>query len=292
MPDAILTINGLNFGTVAKPIQRPYLYEGEHTITLTKPGYEDLTEKVFIKANQKTFDFKMKPDASSLNLKGDSLYNKKKYNEALDLYIKAANFGNVDAQYSLAFMYYEGKGTNKDSIQAFNWFKKAAENNRASAQKMIGYFYLNGKIIPKDKEQAVKWYRKAASNYKTWKRINETYTLLKNEYEKEPEKYYKIAVEDMERASLIAIQNNDFAQAVEYSSSGLKLNSSNPIFISNCAAALLFSKEFKDAKKLYKSYQEQHGKKMLEDLERYEKECNIPAECKPQIAEIKAMLMK
>ena len=96
----------------------------------------------------------------------------------------------------------------------------------------------------------------------------------------------------MERASLIAIQNNDFAQAVEYSSSGLKLNSSNPIFISNCAAALLFSKEFKDAKKLYKSYQEQHGKKMLEDLERYEKECNIPAECKPQIAEIKAMLMK
>ena len=43
------------------------------------------------------------------------------YKEAVKWYTKAAEQGDVDAQYNLGLMYYNGEGVPKDLVQAYAW---------------------------------------------------------------------------------------------------------------------------------------------------------------------------
>ena len=52
---------------------------------------------------------------------------------AFENYYRAADQGNVEAQYSLGRMYRDGKGTKKDKAKAKRWFLKAAEQNYKDA---------------------------------------------------------------------------------------------------------------------------------------------------------------
>ena len=63
--------------------------------------------------------------------------NKKK---AFDLYQKAANVGNSQAQYNLAFMYEFGYGTAIDMNKAFHWYKKSAEQGNEEANNRMDDF--------------------------------------------------------------------------------------------------------------------------------------------------------
>lgn len=61
----------------------------------------------------------------------DALFQKKNYSEALRLYTKLANAGNVEAQQHLGEMYWYGEAGAVNDAQAQLWFQKAAAKGNA-----------------------------------------------------------------------------------------------------------------------------------------------------------------
>src|ERR1044071_6792135 len=84
-------------------------------------------------------------------------------NNVEDLY-RAAENGNIEAQYNLGWLYEEGEGTEKNLEVAFHWYQKAAENGNINAQYNLGYLYERGEGTEKNLEKAFYWYQKAAEN--------------------------------------------------------------------------------------------------------------------------------
>lgn len=75
---------------------------------------------------------------------------------------KAAEQGNMLGQSSVAYDYKVGDGVAKDPAMAFYWYSKAAEQGYATAQANLGNFYEHGEGVEKDMEKAIYWYTKAA----------------------------------------------------------------------------------------------------------------------------------
>ncbi|MCD8361682.1 MAG: sel1 repeat family protein [Lachnospiraceae bacterium] len=84
--------------------------------------------------------------------------------ENLDFYCAEAARGNAAAQNRLGDCYYYGCGVEKDWSAAAKWYEKAAQKGDVSAQYNLGYCNerggLSGSLC---KEQALFWYRKAAA---------------------------------------------------------------------------------------------------------------------------------
>lgn len=76
--------------------------------------------------------------------------------------LKEAEAGDPKAQTGLGFMYFKGRGVDKDPKEAFKWYSKAAEQGNAFAQSEIGIMYMNGEVVAQDYEEAVRWFRLAA----------------------------------------------------------------------------------------------------------------------------------
>lgn len=89
---------------------------------------------------------------------GVSCYEKKDYSEAIKWFKKAAEQGNVSAQYMLGICYKNGFG---EYGEAMKWFRTAAEKGNAEAQYELGYCY---EYRLGDKKEASYWYRKAIEN--------------------------------------------------------------------------------------------------------------------------------
>ena len=51
--------------------------------------------------------------------------------------MRAAKKGNVDAEYYIAIMYADGRGTKKDMKKAKMWMKKCARTGDKDAKKFI-----------------------------------------------------------------------------------------------------------------------------------------------------------
>lgn len=82
--------------------------------------------------------------------------------KALIMYLKAAEKGHVDAQYSAGYMYYYGEGTSSDEEEAFKWCVKAANQGHAKAQYLVADMYSFGRGVNKNSRTAFSWYKKAA----------------------------------------------------------------------------------------------------------------------------------
>ena len=79
---------------------------------------------------------------------------------------KAAEQGHAVAQILVAQNYSMGLGVNRDMAESAKWYRKAAEQGIASAQFTLGTYFFEGTGVKKDYEEAVKWWRKAAEqNY-------------------------------------------------------------------------------------------------------------------------------
>ena len=52
-------------------------------------------------------------------------------------FTKAAEQGDVSAQYDLGVCYYLGSGVKKDVIEASKWYKKAADQGHAGAKERL-----------------------------------------------------------------------------------------------------------------------------------------------------------
>jgi uncharacterized protein len=83
---------------------------------------------------------------------------------SLERQVRAAEHGDVFAQYELAKKYHEGTGVEKDIRQAFDWYLKAAGHGHVDAQFITATIYDKGSTgIEPNNEEAYRWYSKAAA---------------------------------------------------------------------------------------------------------------------------------
>lgn len=84
----------------------------------------------------------------------------KDYKKSLYWFRKSAENNDSYGQYSVAYMFEKGEGTEVDFEQAFVWYKKAAEQNDVSAQLKLAECYLKGGGVRRDFEKAFSLYAK------------------------------------------------------------------------------------------------------------------------------------
>jgi TPR repeat protein len=64
---------------------------------------------------------------------------------------------NVEEQFKLANIYYDGQLVEPDDKQAFDWYIEAAKNSHSYSMLMVGYMYCRGIGVEKDINKANKW---------------------------------------------------------------------------------------------------------------------------------------
>ena len=74
-----------------------------------------------------------------------------------------ASEGDVDAQFRLGKMYYEGKNVLKNTSEAKKWYEMSATAGHALAQHVMGDMYRKGLGVEKNMREALKYYELAAS---------------------------------------------------------------------------------------------------------------------------------
>jgi TPR repeat protein len=92
------------------------------------------------------------------------------YAEAARWFRRAAEEGDVVAQYTIGNMYYAGQGVAQDHAEAAIWYQRAAEQGAVDAQFSIGNMYDEGLGVEQDDVQAYQWYHLAASRFQSVER--------------------------------------------------------------------------------------------------------------------------
>jgi hypothetical protein len=72
-------------------------------------------------------------------------------------YYAASNFGDPSAQYSLARLYLEGTGIQKDPLQAARWLNLAAVKGHHHAQALLGHLLVTGQGIERQRPLGLMW---------------------------------------------------------------------------------------------------------------------------------------
>lgn len=81
---------------------------------------------------------------------------------AAQLYLQAAQMGDVDAQVKMGMLFQEGKGLDQNDKEAFFWYKKAADQGNMNALSFLAVMYEEGRGTEKDLKQAAVAYKQAA----------------------------------------------------------------------------------------------------------------------------------
>lgn len=129
--------------------------------------------------------------------KGDSLYRQGNFEEAAIAYLISANDGNAEAQFDIAYAYFNGEGIERDYASAAMWFKRSARQNYAKAQYNLAYCYMNGRGVPRDYDKAFDLLHQSANN--NYKRAQLTLAdcyangILVEQNEKESQKWMAMA---------------------------------------------------------------------------------------------------
>lgn len=91
----------------------------------------------------------------------------------------AANQGEPRAEGMLAYLLYEGKGTDRDYPQAFSWAQKSAEQKDMFGEMVLATLYKEGKGTPADPQKAAYWNREIADQKSSqmWARMNQASPL-------------------------------------------------------------------------------------------------------------------
>lgn len=86
------------------------------------------------------------------------------YDNAFSWFSKSAETENPKALYYLGVCYAEGRGVEKDLVEAALCYSSAAEEDLPEAQYMLAGCYQNGVGLQKNAELAYFWYKTAAEN--------------------------------------------------------------------------------------------------------------------------------
>ena len=80
-----------------------------------------------------------------------------------DFLFEYANNGDIESQYEVGRLYYEGIHKQKNITKAVEWFTKAGDSGHINAQNFIGWIYDTGvDEIKQNKNIAKIWYLKSA----------------------------------------------------------------------------------------------------------------------------------
>jgi TPR repeat protein len=88
----------------------------------------------------------------------------------------ASYFGDPDAQYYLARLYLDGKGTSRDARQAARWLSLAANKGQHQAQALLGRMLFKGEHVQRQAARGLMWLtlaRESAAADEVW--ITELY---------------------------------------------------------------------------------------------------------------------
>jgi TPR repeat protein len=91
------------------------------------------------------------------------LFDDRNYSEAAELYQKAVDQGDPNAEVNLGWMYHEGKGVPQDYRKAVELYQKAADQGYATGQAYLASQYASGKGVPTDYQKAVDLFHKAVN---------------------------------------------------------------------------------------------------------------------------------
>lgn len=103
-----------------------------------------------------------KGDTVSQNHLGVTFSFMKDYKNAAKWFQKAAQRGDVFAQYRLGYLYSEGLGLPQDHDKATAWFYEAAKKGDIKAQYQMGVAYYKGNGVSANTEKAIDWLMMAA----------------------------------------------------------------------------------------------------------------------------------
>ena len=84
--------------------------------------------------------------------------------EFLDLQMKLAREGDMEAQFVLGFMYDNGDGVLENDKTAVMWYTKAAQKGYAPVQSILGVMYDSGEGVPENDIKAYVWYSISETN--------------------------------------------------------------------------------------------------------------------------------
>lgn len=93
---------------------------------------------------------------------GMQCYSSGDYGCAVKQWQTSANQGIGQAQYNLALLYGQGRGTERDAAKAAQLLESAANMGIVQAQYNLALAYLQGNGVPKDEDKAISWFQKAA----------------------------------------------------------------------------------------------------------------------------------
>ena len=96
--------------------------------------------------------------------KGVDAYKMGDFATAVELWTPYAKDGNLKAQYSIATIYYEGKGVEQNYRKAMYWYQQAAEHEYAKAYAQIGIMYCKGEGVLKSYKTAAIYIQLAFDN--------------------------------------------------------------------------------------------------------------------------------
>lgn len=93
---------------------------------------------------------------------GRLLETRKRTEEAVTWYEKAAAQGNPAAAYRLGKLYLQGELVSKDVPKALEYLTASAGQGSPFAQYILGKLYLMGEEVEQDREKAYRWFEMAA----------------------------------------------------------------------------------------------------------------------------------
>jgi uncharacterized protein len=127
----------------------------------TLPGPEEILPSRFVNlvAKAEAGDMDAQYDLGCMYYDGNALYQD--FEEAFKWYTAAAEQGHTGAQSRLGWMYITGKGVAGDVGMGIHWYTKAAEQGDSGCQFFLGSLYDSGAFVPQDYQLAIKWYTKA-----------------------------------------------------------------------------------------------------------------------------------
>ena len=78
--------------------------------------------------------------------------------QAVAIWQRWADQGNVDAAYNLAVVHQHGDGVALDYAKALTWYRVAAEKGDKVSQVQIGLMYQTGQGVEANQEEAHRWF--------------------------------------------------------------------------------------------------------------------------------------
>ena len=75
-----------------------------------------------------------------------------------------AENGDPIAEFTLGYLYEQGKGVPQDYRQAVEFYRAAAQQGHATAENNLASMYLHGRGVAKSLREAINWYRASAEH--------------------------------------------------------------------------------------------------------------------------------